>query len=358
MSDVLWGDELSKQIYGELSLLNRTGNLRYLINSHKLQGIDTDPLIKLHVEVIRRVKEEKKKVILWGLGERIMSIRDMEEKLYNAIGYANWPFLCDLPITYCCDKKFTSGQFHIRNKDVPIISTKQAMEVDNAIYLVGTIDFYDEVKQELISNGINRNDIYLYVYGKARVDDKKQYFDDFMVPMKEDIVVDAGAYDGDSIWRFISWNDSHGYEKIVGCEPDYSNYLLCCENCKINKKIQIYNVGVGSKDEDVGFEMTANSGAFFSSNSANRVRVNTIDNLCKGQKVSFIKMDVEGYELSALEGAVETIKKNHPRLAICVYHRKEDLDNVISYLLKVDPTYKFFIRTYSNIYMETVLYAI
>lgn len=358
MSDILWGDLLSKQIYEKLSQLNATGNLEYLIDAHKLQGIRTDPLIKLHVEVLQRVRAEKKKIVLWGLGERIISIRNAEKKLYNAIGYANWPFLSDLPITYCCDKKVISGYFNLRNKDIPIITTEQAMKLDNAIFLIGTSDFYEEVKQELINNGINNNDIYFYMYGNAKVNDEKQYFDVFMSPMKEDIVVDAGAYDGESIRRFISWNNSKGYEKVIGLEPDYKNYLLCCKNCKTNRKIQIYNIGVGNKAEEVGFEMTANSGAFFSVNAENRVKIDTIDNLCKGQKVSFIKMDVEGYELSALEGAYDTIRKNHPRLAICVYHRKEDLDNIISFLLKAKPDYKFFIRTYSNIYMETVLYAI
>lgn len=358
MNKILWGDTLSNQIFEELTLLNRTGDLKHLINAHKLQGIETDPLIKLHVEVLRSVREEKREVILWGLGEHIVNIRDAEKKLYNAIGYANWPFLCDLPISYCCDKKISEGEFVLGNRSIPIISMDKLEEIDNAIYLIGTTDYYNEVKKELIDKGVSEKDIYLYIYGGAKVTDEKQYIDEFMIPMKEHTIIDAGAYDGNTIWRLINWNEGCGYDKIIGLEPDYTNYLLCCENCKSNRKIQIYNCGIGNKVEKLGFEMKANSGAFFSEDSLNRVCVNTIDRLCKDEKVSYIKMDIEGYELKALEGAWKTIKKNHPRLAICVYHKKEDLEDVVTYISQIDSSYKYYIRTYSNIYMETVLYAI
>ena len=358
MNKILWGDILSSEIFDELVLLNRTGDLKHLVKAHELQGIETDPLIKLHVEVLRRVHEEKRKVILYGLGERIINIRDTEANLYSAIGYANWPYLCDLPISYCCDKKSQGGEFVLGSKSIPIISPEKLKEIDKAIYLIGTIDYYDEIKKELINKGISEADIYLYVYGSAKVADEKQYFDEFMVPMSEEVFIDAGAYDGSSIWRFIEWNKGCGYKKIIGFEPDHVNYLLCCDNCKTNSKIQIYNCGIGNEVEEIGFKMKANSGACFSEKSLNRVRVNTIDDLCKDESVSFIKMDIEVYELKALEGAMKTIKRNHPRLAICVYHKEEDLEDIVSYVMQMDSTYKFFIRTYSNIYMETVLYAI
>lgn len=55
------------------------------------------------------------------------------------------------------------------------------------------------------------------------------------------------------------------------------------------------------------------------------IRVKKIDDVVGDEGCTFIKMDIEGSELKALEGAKETIKKFHPRLAISIYHRPEDI---------------------------------
>ena len=68
-------------------------------------------------------------------------------------------------------------------------------------------------------------------------------------------------------------------------------------------------------------------------------------------------MDVEGAELKSLMGARETIIKNRPRLAICVYHKPEDLYEIPGYILSLVPEYKFLLRHYSSSNAETILYA-
>ncbi len=68
-------------------------------------------------------------------------------------------------------------------------------------------------------------------------------------------------------------------------------------------------------------------------------------------------MDVEGAELKSLIGAKNTIIKNKPRLAICVYHKPEDICEIPEYILSLVPEYKFYLRHYSSINWETVLYA-
>jgi hypothetical protein len=40
--------------------------------------------------------------------------------------------------------------------------------------------------------------------------------------------------------------------------------------------------------------------------------------------VDFIKMDIEGAERNAVLGAKETLRKFKPRMALCVYHRRND----------------------------------
>ena len=82
-----------------------------------------------------------------------------------------------------------------------------------------------------------------------------------------------------------------------------------------------------------------------------------IDSVVGDDNVTFIKMDVEGSELKALEGAKNTIIRKHPRLAICIYHKAMDVIEIPSYILSLVPEYKFYIRHYNSHMWETVLYA-
>lgn len=69
-------------------------------------------------------------------------------------------------------------------------------------------------------------------------------------------------------------------------------------------------------------------------------------------------MDIEGSELKALEGARNIIEKYIPRLAVCIYHKPEDIILIEEYLLNLNPDYHFYIRHYASNMWETVLYAV
>lgn len=75
-------------------------------------------------------------------------------------------------------------------------------------------------------------------------------------------------------------------------------------------------------------------------------------------RVSFIKMDIEGSELEAIKGCKEHIKRDKPILAICVYHKPEDIVDIPLYILSLRSDYRFMMRHYSTKNSETVLYAI
>ena len=86
--------------------------------------------------------------------------------------------------------------------------------------------------------------------------------------------------------------------------------------------------------------------------------MDSIDNITAGDKVSFIKMDIEGAELDALKGAEQTIKKVHPKLAISAYHKFEDLLEIPQFIQVIDSSYKFYLRRHSHLVHELVLYAL
>ena len=80
--------------------------------------------------------------------------------------------------------------------------------------------------------------------------------------------------------------------------------------------------------------------------------------IAEGDKVTFIKMDVEGAELESLKGAEKTIRRDKPKLAICIYHKPEDMWTIPLYIKELVPEYKLYIRHHSSGVCETVLYAV
>lgn len=83
-----------------------------------------------------------------------------------------------------------------------------------------------------------------------------------------------------------------------------------------------------------------------------------LDDFLKGKAVTFLKMDIEGAELEALCGAKKLIESQKPRLAVSIYHKREDIWTLPKYILEICPDYKFFLRHYSFGDYDTVLYAI
>jgi hypothetical protein len=74
--------------------------------------------------------------------------------------------------------------------------------------------------------------------------------------------------------------------------------------------------------------------------------------------VTFLKMDIEGAEQSALRGAEKTIKKHRPILAVCVYHKVEDIWEIPTYIHNIMPDYKLYLRHYTHSATETVCYGV
>ena len=95
-----------------------------------------------------------------------------------------------------------------------------------------------------------------------------------------------------------------------------------------------------------------------SENGSNVVIVDSIDNVCGKDRVTFIKMDIEGSEAKALRGAEKTIRRDKPRLAISIYHKPEDYFEIPFLIKEMVPEYKLYIRHHTFNKNNTVVYAV
>ena len=106
------------------------------------------------------------------------------------------------------------------------------------------------------------------------------------------------------------------------------------------------------------FSMQRNGNSVMDSTGEEIVEVTTIDKVLKRKKATFIKMDIEGAELNELYGAKDAIQEYKPKMAICIYHKLEDIWEIPSIILQYYSGYKLYIRHYSLTASETVLNAI
>jgi FkbM family methyltransferase len=178
--------------------------------------------------------------------------------------------------------------------------------------------------------------------------------------------VDVGAYNGDTVFDFLK-RTNNNFDSIFAFELDNKNFKemeLSVDKLEPNlkRKIKLYNLGLLDEEKNVYYE-TGGSGmqsTFINViNTANDCgKTIRLSDVLKNEKVTFIKMDIEGSEPQALSGAEEIIKKQKPRLAICVYHKPEHLWEIPLYLKKIVPEYKIYIRHHTPLEYETVCYAV
>ena len=192
---------------------------------------------------------------------------------------------------------------------------------------------------------------------------KFQYFDKDIVKLsKEEVFIDCGAYTGDTLSVFDELVD--GFKKYYAFEPDTRRFKALESVIKrVKGEVVHIKKGVWDKAGELRFSIDDGCGEIcFGNENKNKtysIPVDTIDGCVDSKdKVSFIKMDIEGSELNALSGAKLTIKRDKPTLAICVYHKKEDLITIPQYIKALNEDYKFYLRTYYPYCAELVLYAV
>ena len=230
---------------------------------------------------------------------------------------------------------------------------------------------FDERSRRVYRALINYRITHHRTYMKGIVDNPRMmYFDqDIMEWGKKEFFLECGGYDGDTLIVIRNLMEQKGIEwgaLCFECDPD--NYKLLKRNVSINNlndNVEIIQKATWDETTELNFSCAMEQSSRVSDGGSLTVLADTIDNMISDslllrcfERVSFIIMDVEGAEMNSLMGAHNTISTYHPRLAISIYHSDSDMVSIIEYIHDNWPFYRLFVRHYTYLYTETVLYAI
>ena len=208
--------------------------------------------------------------------------------------------------------------------------------------------------------------VFLRLWEKVFYGDE-QYYPEGIVHLGEhESFVDCGAYNGDSLKVFLE-KVNRRFDNFYAFEMEHKNFeeltkFVENECVPFQNKIQLFNYGVWNERKKIfiaGSKKDVNSIIFYSDEEKDeQVELCALDEVIGNQAVSFIKMDIEGAELEALQGAKNIIQTQKPTLAICIYHKYEDIYTIPLYIKSLVEGYKIYFRCHNYMGQDFICYAV
>lgn len=214
----------------------------------------------------------------------------------------------------------------------------------------------DDISRETFSRLVDfrlHQDISALEYFTFRPNDI--YFESLIdLPANGAVFLDVGCFDGETTMEFIRRYPSYRSVHLFEPEPTQMETI----KAKLNgvRDIHYHQYGASNKKDSLRFT-SFGLWSHLDDNGEIIVNVDTVDAVVE-EKASFIKMDVEGHEYAALEGAREHIINDHPVLAICAYHLVDDFWKLPELVFSMRNDYKLYMRHYTEGVLETVYYFI
>ncbi len=186
--------------------------------------------------------------------------------------------------------------------------------------------------QYLLDNYISKKDLYSFILGQRNIEN----------------YIDCGAYNGDTLKEAMEFFPK--LKNVFAIEPDIKNYkrLVKFSESVIEKDIKTINAAVWSSCFKGSFISSGNRNSSVSSTASYQhkntdIPLISVDSL-QVFDADFIKYDVEGAELEALFGSIETLEHARPVLLVSAYHRSSDVFSLLLHLREKHPSYKFYMR--------------
>ncbi len=327
-------------------------------------------------ELWKKLKNVDKPIVLYGMGNGA-------DKIINVLNDYNIPF-CDV---FASDEFVREKYFH-SHKITHYINLKEKYGemivllcfgsqlpevIDNILKIANEQELYapdvDVIgKNHFTEEYLKANSKYFeWVYSRLADDISKKTYENILnyklsgkinylldcevsvdepynsfLKLKKECFLDLGAYNGDTTLDFIK--RCRNYTQITAVEPDIKTFKKLQRNTADIDNITLLNACVTDKIGKALFSMKGGRNSLVSDKGI-EIDAISVDSLNK--PFSYIKMDVEGEELNAINGAKNTIKTHKPKMLISAYHKSEDLIKIPKTVLEMNPDYKMYIRHFS-----------
>lgn len=243
----------------------------------------------------------------------------------------------------------------------PVFPPEKLLEDRESSIVIATHSGYESIQKNLKELGIDSNRVFLLSPYLFKEQEDKYFNPNFMTFNPEgEVLVDCGSCD---LANAIQMSKHCDVSYVYAFEPDPENAQVCRTRAEqyFKGRAEIIEKGSWSQTTTLSFSAPSDvEGVYIrvEEDGSNSVAVTTIDEVVnENRKVTYIKMDIEGSELEALKGAQHTIRRDHPKLGICIYHKPEDMTELPMYIMSLYPGYHLYLRHHSNGEGETVLYA-
>ena len=270
---------------------------------------------------------------------------DAIKRHLNALGISN-------------DRIFCNDKRRFSNKQLLNIPEMTFQDIEKHISgYQRSYDLFKEDKSKQIF--IERIKWYLFSSSITHSPPNNQYFDPEIINLTEnEVFVDGGiGRFGSATKSFLEFVNNQ-YDHCYGFEPDINNFTKVQRIFNETPDFTLTNKGLWGNETLLNFKSGFNSSSKLD-DLGREVEVTSLDTFFSDKNPpTLIKLDVEGAEFCALEGTERIIKKHKPKLAICVYHKPEDLYTLPELVKSYRDDYRFYLRHYTDAGHETVFYAI
>ncbi|MCD8026674.1 MAG: FkbM family methyltransferase [Clostridiales bacterium] len=236
------------------------------------------------------------------------------------------------------DEKFIAQNSEKINSAYALLADGQSRRVfENVLhfYYTGSIDYLDEITT-----------------------DKSEAFNNILKLGPNEVYVDLGAYNGDTVEEFLHYTNG-SYRRIIAFEPNEKNFKKLSESCGGLKNTELWQLGCYNRNTTLYFNNKAGRNSAISDKGTAETRVAAVDSVLCGAAASYVKADVEGADLETLEGMKNTLKTFKPKLNFSAYHRFEDIFRLPLLIGELNPEYKIFLRHHPYIpAWDTNLYCV
>jgi FkbM family methyltransferase len=277
------------------------------------------------------------------------SLPDVLENIYKIADECEL-YAPDVPV--CGDTLFT-GKLYLKNLDK--INTVRELLADEKSKRV-----FDAIISYKLSGDVK--------YLRHSHCDFSEVYRDILKAEDFELIADLGAYNGDTIREIKPFCPK--LSSAVAFEPDRRSFRKLSEYAQAEDAFKVipYKLAAWSERREMSFADDGNRNSTLVSDAnmavgkgqkVVEIEANSLDNVLGGQRVDYIKYDVEGAEREAILGSCESIRKHDPALCVSLYHRSEDIWELPLMVREICPDHKLYIRRREYVpAWDTVLLAV